>query len=84
MLMSKRSLAKRLDINMYTHGHTVPGLRRLPGNLLDAVRSFQSSKVLEEKLSRPFVESYAKLKLQELRSYSAQVTPWELVRTLDC
>jgi glutamine synthetase len=80
----KRSPGKRLDINMYTHGHTVPGLRRLPGNLLDAVRSFQSSKVLAEKLGQPFVESYAKLKLQEWRSYSAQITPWELERTLDC
>jgi glutamine synthetase type III len=81
---NKRNPGKRLDINMYTDGHALQGIRRLPGNLLDAVRSFQSSKVLQERFGKPFVESYAKLKLKEWRSYSASVTPWELDHTLDC
>jgi glutamate---methylamine ligase len=36
----KRDPGKRLDINMYTEGHTVGDVKRLPLNLLDAsVRS---------------------------------------------
>jgi len=35
---SKRDPGKRLDINMYTEGHTVKNAKRLPLNLLDALR----------------------------------------------
>ena len=33
-----RDPGQRLDTNMYTHGHTVEDVRRLPSNLLDALR----------------------------------------------
>ena len=35
----ERDPGKRLDINMYTDGHKVKRLRKLPANMLDAVRS---------------------------------------------
>ncbi len=35
---SKRDPGKPLDINIYTEGHKVKGVRRLPSNLLDAIR----------------------------------------------
>ena len=35
---NKRDPGKRLDINMYTEGHKVKGGRKLPLNLLDALR----------------------------------------------
>ena len=83
-IANERKPGKRLDLNMYTEGHALKGVRRLPGNLLDAVRAFEQSSVLLDALGRPLVESYAKLKRNEWRSYSAQITSWELERTLDC
>jgi len=83
-IANERKPGKRLDLNMYTEGHALKGVRRLPGNLLDAVRAFEQCSVLLDALGRPLVESYAKLKRNEWRSYSAQITSWELERTLDC
>ena len=37
---------KRLDINMYTDGHKVQNVSKLPLNLLDALRAFEASAVL--------------------------------------
>lgn len=48
---NKRDPGKRLDINMYTEGHKLRGIRRLPLNLLDAVRLFDQSKVVREGFS---------------------------------
>lgn len=83
-IANKRDPGKRLDINMYTEGHKLTHLRRLPGNLLDAVRTFERSKVVREGFGAAFVESYVKLKLREWRSYSAHITAWERDHTLDC
>ena len=38
---NKRDPGKRLDINMYTDGHTVSGVKKLPLNLLDAIRALE-------------------------------------------
>lgn len=83
-IANKRDPGKRLDINMYTEGHKLAHIRRLPGNLLDAVRTFERSKVVREGFGAAFVESYVKLKLREWRSYSAHITAWERDHTLDC
>ena len=40
-LRNKRDPGKRLDINMYTDGHTVKDVKRLPLNLLDALRTLR-------------------------------------------
>ncbi len=81
---SKRDPGKPLDINMYTHGHTLKGVRRLPSNLLDAIRIFEKSKVLRAGLGDALIDSYAKLKHQDWRSYSASISQWEREHTLDC
>ena len=81
---SKRDPGKPLDINMYTHGHTLKGVRRLPSNLLDAIRLFEKSKVLRAGLGDALIDSYAKLKHQDWRSYSASISQWEREHTLDC
>jgi len=80
----KRDPGKPLDINMYTEGHKVKNVRRLPSNLLDAIRVFEKSKVLQSGLGKDLVESYAKLKHQDWRSYSAAISQWERDHTLDC
>jgi glutamine synthetase len=81
---NQRDPGKRLDINMYTHGHTVKRIKKLPLNLLDATRLFDKSKVVREGFGDEFVSSYVKLKLDEWRSYSTSITQWERDNTLDC
>lgn len=81
---NKREPGKRLDINMYEEGHRIKRIKRLPLNLLDAVRIFDKSKVVRDGLGDAFVDSYVKLKLQEWKSYSTTLSPWELSHTLDC
>jgi len=80
---NKRDPGKRLDINMYTEGHRLRRIRRLPLNLLDAVRLFDSSKVVRSGFGAEFVDAYVKLKLDEWKSYSAAISQWERDHTLD-
>ena len=81
---SQRDPGKPLDVNMYTEGHKLRNVRRLPSNLLDAIRAFEKSKVLRAGLGEELVSSYAKLKHLEWRSYAAAISPWERDHTLDC
>ncbi len=81
---NKRDPGKRLDINMYTEGARLSRVRRLPLNLLDALRLFDKSKVVRAGLGDGLVNSYVKLKLEEWRSYSTSLSQWELDHTLDC
>jgi glutamine synthetase len=83
-IKKKTSPGKRLDINMYTDGHTVKDAKRLPLNLLDALRAFESSATLKTALGAPFVSAYAKLKHAEWNEYAAHLSAWERQATLDC
>jgi glutamine synthetase len=74
----------RLDINMYTEGHLVKGAKRLPLNLLDALRIFEASSLIKDSLGEEFVTAYAKLKHGEWNEYSAYLSDWERRATLDC
>jgi glutamine synthetase len=80
---NKRDPGKRLDINMYTDGHTVTTARKLPLNLLDALRVLEGSKVMGERLGA-LVPSYLKLKREEWNAYARHLSPWERENTLDC
>jgi len=74
----------RLDINMYTDGHLAKDAKRLPLNLLDAIRALQSSATLKATLGEPFVSAYTKLKHAEWNDYAAHLSQWERQATLDC
>ncbi len=78
-----RDPGKRLDINMYTDGHMVKDAKRLPLNLLDALRAFETSPVMKEHFGS-FVASYAALKHEEWNDYARHLTQWERDNTLDC
>ena len=45
-IANRRDPGKRLDINMYTEGQRLRRIRKLPLNLLDAVRLFDQSAVV--------------------------------------
>jgi glutamine synthetase type III len=80
---NRRDPGKRLDINMYTDGHTVNVSKKLPLNLLDALRALEASDVLKNALGE-LVPAYLKLKHEEWSSFSRHLTEWERSTTLDC
>ncbi|MBV9509211.1 MAG: type III glutamate--ammonia ligase [Caulobacteraceae bacterium] len=82
-LANRRDPGPRLDINMYTDGHTVSGVKTLPLNLMDALRAFDGSDVLKEALGA-LAPAYLKLKLNEWNDYCRHLTQWERETTLDC
>jgi glutamine synthetase len=83
-VVNNRDPGKRLDINMYTDGHKLKRVRKLPANMLDAVRLFDSSEVARAAFGDEFVDSYVKLKMDEWKRFCRSVTPWEREHTLDC
>ena len=83
-ISNRRDPGQRLDINMYTDGHKVRGVKKLPLNLLDALRALENSEVAREGLGAEFVASYIRMKQQEWDSYAHHLTQWERDTTLDC
>jgi glutamine synthetase len=83
-IKNKRDPGKRLDVNMYNEGHKVTNAKRLPLNLLDALRAFEKSDVLREGLGDDFSSAYLKLRYDEWHKYCRHLTEWERESTLDC
>ncbi|MBL29203.1 MAG: type III glutamate--ammonia ligase [Rhodospirillaceae bacterium] len=83
-IANNRDPGKRLDIDMYAEGAKLKGVKKLPLNLLDALRLLEKSSVVREGLGTDLVDSYIKLKTTEWRSYTAALSPWERANTLDC
>jgi len=76
---------KPLDIDMYAEGHKAPAdVKKLPLNLLDALRLTEKSALLRRELGDELVDSYVKLKTKDWNEFSRQMTPWERATTLDC
>ncbi|WP_419807892.1 type III glutamate--ammonia ligase [Sphingomonas sp.] len=82
-IANHRDPGARLDINMYTDGHMIADAKKLPLNLLDALRSLEASTVLRDALG-PVVPAYLKLKHGEWNDYARHLTQWERDTTLDC
>jgi glutamine synthetase len=83
-IKNKRDPGKRLDIDMYTQGHLVTNARRLPLNLLDALRAFENSAIMRDGLGMDVTASYLKLKHADWDAYARHLTEWERQTTLDC
>ena len=81
---NRRDPGPRLDINMYTEGHKAPNAKKLPLNLLDALRALEGSSVLKAGLGEDVVASYVRLKHDDWNAYSRHITEWERETTLDC
>ncbi|EGD57171.1 glutamate--ammonia ligase [Novosphingobium nitrogenifigens DSM 19370] len=80
---NNRDPGPRLDINMYTQGHLVTNARKLPLNLLDAIRALEASDVLNAALGE-LVPAYVKLKTGEWNDFCRHLSDWESKTTLDC
>ncbi|MBX2867530.1 MAG: type III glutamate--ammonia ligase [Acidiferrobacterales bacterium] len=81
---NKRDPGKRLDINMYEEGHKVKGLKKLPLNLLDAIRLTQKGKALKTALGEELIDAYCKLRMNQWNEYASTISDWERQNTLDC
>jgi len=75
---------KRCDVDMYTEGHTIKGAKKLPMNLLDALRLTEKSKFVREAMGDELIDAYIKLKNVEWNQYCHHITQWERDNTLDC
>ncbi len=73
----------RLDIDMYTQGHTVEA-PQLPLNLLDAVRALEEDGVLCAGMGAEVAAAFGTFKRAEWADYKSQLTEWERRTTLDC
>jgi glutamate---methylamine ligase len=83
-MRNARDPGKRLDINMYTEGDKAASAKKLPLNLLDALRALEKSSVLRSALGEEILGSYLKLKYDDWNAYSRHLTEWERQTTLDC
>ena len=88
----KRDPGQPLFINMYTEGDRYPNLKKLPSNLEQALEHLGNSEVLLSAFGKKNIESYLKLKDQELKDFNSKdkfskkdsITEWEKLNTLDC
>ena len=71
------------EVRVSKDGQTVDVKKKLPMNLLDALRALEASDVLKDALGE-LVPSYLKLKYEEWNSFAGHLTDWERQTTLDC
>ncbi len=83
-IIQHRDPGRRLDNNMYTHPAPESEVRRLPANLLDALRALRADETFARALGMPFIDAYNKLKEREWCEHHAQISAWERQTTLDC
>ena len=83
-IANKRPPGKRLDINMYTDGAGLRGLKKLPLTLLDALRVMEKNKTVKQGFGAEAVKSYLKLKMTEWHAYTSHLSDWEREQALDC
>ena len=82
-IRSKADPGKRYDIDMYADGHTVRGAPKLPLNMLDAIREYDSDTALKDAMGTEFSASYIKMKMQEWNAFVTHFSQWERDNTLD-
>jgi glutamate---methylamine ligase len=83
-IKNKRDPGTPLHIDMYEEGHKIKSAKRLPTNLLDALRLLEKSKIIRDQLGSELVDSYIKLKMVEWNDYASHLSDWERQHTLDC
>jgi len=81
---NKRDPGDPIHLNMYEEGHKVKTAKKLPENMLDALRLLDKSKVIRAGLGDDLINAFVKLKLQEWDSYGNHLSSWERNNTLDC
>jgi glutamine synthetase type III len=87
-IKNKRSPGKRLDINMYTQGHKLKRVKKLPKSLEHAIKKFSNDAVVKKSIGAKVVSKYVKLKRRELNEFSqvgeANKISWVRKNIIDC
>ena len=89
---NKSNPGEPLTCNMYTDSKNYPNLAKLPDNLEDSLSKLDENKHLKETFSEEVINSYIKLKNQEIDEFNKEevfdkkkdITDWEKNNTLDC
>ena len=91
-LNHKLNPGEPLNCNMYTDHKKYPNLEKLPNNIGESLEKLNESKSLRESFGDDVVNSYLKLKKQEIEDFDKNenfdkkksITDWEKSNTLDC
>ena len=75
---------KRLDIDAYAEPEKLGRAKKLPLNLLDALRAYSADKKLSGAMGQEFTDAYVKLRTADWNGYAQHLTEWERDHTLDC
>ena len=89
---NKSDPGEPLTCNMYTDYKKYQNLKKLPNEIEDAIEELEKSKELKESFGEDVINSYVKLKNQEIASFNrderfdktSSITDWEKNNTLDC
>ena len=89
---NKSNPGEPLTCNMYTDSKNYPNLAKLPNDLEDSLSKLDDNKHLKEAFSEEVINSYIKLKNQEIDEFNKEevfdkkkdITDWEKNNTLDC
>ena len=81
-----------LNCNMYKDYKNYPHLKKLPDEIEDSIKELEDSKELKEAFGEDVINSYIKLKKEEIDEFNRQesfnkkdpITDWERKNTLDC
>ena len=88
----KRDPGAPLLVNMYKDYKDYPHLKKLPSDLESALEKLDVNKELNEAFGEKVINSYIKLKNNEINNFNAKeifskekpITDWEKLNTLDC
>ena len=89
---NKSDPGEPLSCNMYTDYKNYQNLKKLPNEIEDAIEELDQSKELRESFGEDIIDSYIKLKNQEIDDFNKEerfdkkssITDWEKNNTLDC
>ena len=91
-MKNKSDPGEPLTCNMYTDYKNYPNLPKLPDILEDALEKMDLNKDIRESFGNDVIDSYLKLKREEIKNFSREetfqknksITDWEKKNTLDC
>ena len=87
-IKNKRKPGKRQDINMYTQGHKLKRIKKLPINLDQALKKFSEDVIVKNSIGSKIVSKYVKLKKRELKEFNkvreSNKKDWTRKNIIDC
>lgn len=81
---NKADPGPRMDFDAYAEPGKLRRARKLPLNLLDALRALKADKAFGARMGDEFTAAYLKLKMENWNNYCHHLTDWERDQTLDC